>query len=368
MRGDDPRRARSQTGNLRRVPSFRPSPAAIEKDQQQGVTPLMLAAGRGDSSDVKHLLTNNANANAIDSYGRTALMYAVEQGHAACVELLLASNADVNTTDFYGRTALITAVKRGDVDVMELLLAGDVDVDATDTQGWTALMWAALSRNTIAVELLLTKGSADIEIRGFDDGPTALEIGIISKNINLALILLYWKYHRQLPPPQAAVTVQQPAMGETLTEEERRWLAIYRQTLEAERGALLNWLEAGAAETTGRVTAEPRPEPHAPTTAEPRSAQPDNSASGIEAAAAETTKLDQPRSRSPRRHNRRVIAAAELRDPATIDRARDILADAGAIRRAGGRIPEDRLEEVRWADAFVRRLRQLNRPVENSRA
>jgi hypothetical protein len=65
---------------------------------------------------------------------------------------------------------------------------------------------------------------------------------------------------------------------------------------------------------------------------------------------------------SPRRRKQYMFTEEELHDPATVDRARDILADAEESRRIRQPISEDQRNDIRWADAFTRRIRKINRP------
>jgi hypothetical protein len=67
-----------------------------------------------------------------------------------------------------------------------------------------------------------------------------------------------------------------------------------------------------------------------------------------------------PKGNSPRRRERYVFTQKELRDPKTIDRARDILADAEEFRRTGKEMSEVQRTDKKWAEAFTRRLRKLD--------
>jgi len=86
-----------------------------------GVTPLMLAAKRGDGQVVKSLLKKGADANATSEDGWTALMAASEGGHLAIVKRLLKYGADVNATDEYGWTARMSADLFEQWEVIEFL-------------------------------------------------------------------------------------------------------------------------------------------------------------------------------------------------------------------------------------------------------
>jgi hypothetical protein len=86
-----------------------------------GETMLMRAAGEGNVSRVRNLLTRGAEVNDKDNGGRTALMKAVAGGHAAVVRLLLAGGAEVTEKDNEGQTALMQAVAGGHTDIVGLL-------------------------------------------------------------------------------------------------------------------------------------------------------------------------------------------------------------------------------------------------------
>ena len=56
--------------------------------------------------------------------------------------------------------------------------------------------------------------------------------------------------------------------------------------------------------------------------------------------------------KSFRRKTRHVFTEKELRDPETLNRARDILADIQATRRGGEKISDAQRQAGRWADAL----------------
>ena len=85
--------------------------ADVNAQALNGITPLMLAAERGDEKSVVLLIENGADVNAADAFGKTALMYA-----AACegigsylkvLETLIENGANVEAKDINGKTALI---------------------------------------------------------------------------------------------------------------------------------------------------------------------------------------------------------------------------------------------------------------------
>jgi len=73
------------------------------------LTPLHLAALRGDAEEAERLLSRGADPNARDVFGRTPLHYAAARNHKAVAELLLKHGADPNAED--GETPLDLAAK-----------------------------------------------------------------------------------------------------------------------------------------------------------------------------------------------------------------------------------------------------------------
>ena len=108
---------------------FACSPCAITAMQDNGSNEKLLAAiSDADAQAAKALLSNGADANAIDDDGLTALMYAATYAGADCVKLLLERGADPNARSKSGASALMLAV--GQVDKVRLLLAKGAEVNA----------------------------------------------------------------------------------------------------------------------------------------------------------------------------------------------------------------------------------------------
>jgi ankyrin repeat protein len=169
------------------------------KPTQNGITPLMLAASRGDFAAVEECLTQGddavaADVNAQDNFGYTALMYAASAGHARIVDALLAAGSDLHKRNQQGLTSLDLAAAKGLAEVVQALrharlffaardgdqhelinlLEEGADVNAQVTDGWTALMIAAFHDHPHIVQTLLLRG-ADPELETIT-GRTALMI------------------------------------------------------------------------------------------------------------------------------------------------------------------------------------------------
>ena len=135
-----------------------------------GCPPLGLAAGSGRIDVVRLLLSQCANVNSEDEYGKTALVRAAHFGHVGCARLLLAAGAEV-------RDSLMHAAFNGHCDIIRFLAAAGADVNAQWTpRRWTALIEAACAAQASAIAALLENG-ADPEICS-SLGVTALRLAV----------------------------------------------------------------------------------------------------------------------------------------------------------------------------------------------
>jgi len=124
-----------------------------------GATPLMRAVKGGDIDAVKLLLKYKANLNLPNEEGITPLMVAAGMGHGAnptrgryktdaqaaeCVQLLVEAGADVNhAAPRTRRTALHAAAAHGWNDTVTSLVAKGAALEAEDSRGLTPMDHAA---------------------------------------------------------------------------------------------------------------------------------------------------------------------------------------------------------------------------------
>ena len=135
-------------------------PKLIGTVDENGSTPLILAAYWAGPSEVKEMLVRGADPNAKNDSGVAALIPATDNLETS--RLLVEAGADVNARTEAGDSALIVAARRaGAARVVEYLLDKGANIKASTKDGATALHRAAECGDVDMIRLLLEKG-ADI--------------------------------------------------------------------------------------------------------------------------------------------------------------------------------------------------------------
>ena len=111
-------------------------------DGEISESPLMVAAGHGNDSNIKALLAAGADPNLTNAEGTNALMEAAAMGWGSAVEILLETGVNVNTPqkeEHGGLTALMLAAGAGRLAAVKVLLAAGADPSIKSPAGKTAL-------------------------------------------------------------------------------------------------------------------------------------------------------------------------------------------------------------------------------------
>ena len=161
------------------------SGADLNLHDVEGVTPLMKAIGTGDKKMVSYLMDNGADARLVDVNGTSPLHIAAERGKESIIKLLLEKgNVDLDCVGKSGRTALHLAAKNDRIKVAKLLLEAKARLDIHDVQGKTPLH-ASAELKDCGIEMcdLLIKSGADPSSVAAD-GDTALDLMGVQKRLN----------------------------------------------------------------------------------------------------------------------------------------------------------------------------------------
>ena len=100
-----------------------------------------------------------------DEEGNTPLIVAAAFGRVRMIDLLIANGSDVTAENDEKCTALHLAAREGHADACAKLLDAGAKIDATDVGQWTPLIWACYKRRVESAETLLMRG-AEANARG----------------------------------------------------------------------------------------------------------------------------------------------------------------------------------------------------------
>ncbi|CAH1101713.1 unnamed protein product [Psylliodes chrysocephalus] len=201
---------------------------ALNRQNDHGWTPLLIAARKGHIDLVNNLLANHARVDVFDLEGRSALHLAAEQGYLQVCDSLLTHKAFINSKSRNGRTALhlaamngyihlvkflikdhnavidILTLKKqtplhlaaafGQIEVCKLLLELGADIDATDEQGQKPIH-AACQNNYSEVAKLFLQQHPSLVMATSKDGNTCAHIAAAQGSVTVIEELM--KFDRQ---------------------------------------------------------------------------------------------------------------------------------------------------------------------------
>ncbi len=160
--------------------------ADVNLADDDGYTPLMLAAQYGHLAVVKRLLKKGASAKARTQNGQTALTI-VWGTDGKVVPMLIKAGADPNARNNDGESPLLIAAHHDSTGPMRELLKAKADPNLADNSGITPLIEAARKGNLASVKLLLS-AKAD-KLAKDKAGKTALDYARARKNASIIGLL-----------------------------------------------------------------------------------------------------------------------------------------------------------------------------------
>jgi beta-lactamase regulating signal transducer with metallopeptidase domain len=134
-------------------------PDLLNATDDEGMTPLALAAWNGHLELAHDLLNRGADPDIRNHNGLTPLFCAVDRARRELSMLLIRSGADLNTRGYRGRTLLHMTARSGDLAVARSLLRRGADVNATDVRGVTPLDLAVWHGHPGLERLLVDNGA-----------------------------------------------------------------------------------------------------------------------------------------------------------------------------------------------------------------
>lgn len=149
-------------GNAEVVRALIDADARLEARTADGRTPLIYAAGWGSAETVAALIEAGARVDARADAGMTALMFAAApRPDVAVLSALIDAGADVNARNKWRQDPLMIAARAGALDKVERLLASGADATSTDLNEETALSLAAETADidSLVLETLLRAGA-----------------------------------------------------------------------------------------------------------------------------------------------------------------------------------------------------------------
>ncbi|MCP3961699.1 MAG: ankyrin repeat domain-containing protein [bacterium] len=149
-------------------------PGAPREANAQGQTLLHQAAHGGSVEILSSLLRQGLRVNLADDDGRTPLHHAVMKTHREAARVLLAHGADADCADAEGATAVHLSAESRGAELLRLVLERAPAVERVDALGNTPLHYAAAWGRLENVRLLLAAGAAPSPRNG--RGQTPLEV------------------------------------------------------------------------------------------------------------------------------------------------------------------------------------------------
>lgn len=150
-----------------RTPTTPSISRGVNKRNERGETPLLVAAIKGDTERISQLISQGADVNATDYAGWSALHEACNRGFYEVSKLLIEAGADVNAKGLDNDTPLHDACINNHFKLVRLLLRCGAGVDVVNRRGKTP---RDVCRSPGIIALIETAASGNLHELGSSSG------------------------------------------------------------------------------------------------------------------------------------------------------------------------------------------------------
>ncbi|MGE3920114.1 MAG: ankyrin repeat domain-containing protein [Gammaproteobacteria bacterium] len=178
------------SGNLKFLETKLNTLNIIDQADNDGLTPLMLAAIMGNEILVKFLLSKNANPNITDRYERNALIYAVLNKHTYVANFLVSHTENLDLIDRDGFNVAMYAARENLTPMVRLFVANGISTKLVDKNGLSALHFAAMAGNEEITDLLINSGDLNNDSLRNLKTPSPLQLAARNGHLTVCYKLL----------------------------------------------------------------------------------------------------------------------------------------------------------------------------------
>lgn len=176
-------------GNTQLVEKFLDkNPELLNAKNEDGLTPLNLAAEKGQLEVTKLLLKKGADPLIGDNENSVPIHLAAISGSIPIADLLLNNGVDIDTKDDNGLTALHFALSRRQAEMAKHLIGVGADVKIITGNGFSSLQFAAICGDLDIVKLLIDR-KVNVNSR-MNNGYTPLFSAVSYGNIEVVKYLV----------------------------------------------------------------------------------------------------------------------------------------------------------------------------------
>lgn len=115
------------------------TPGHLNSRIDNGMSPLMWAALKGDPARIRELLALGADPNHVNDDHHNALWFACVHGDPDLVSLLIEAGANLDNANVNGATCLVYAASTGKLEIVERLVRAGADPGKETSGGYNAL-------------------------------------------------------------------------------------------------------------------------------------------------------------------------------------------------------------------------------------